>query len=134
LRHRRAYRQLHPLWATLHHHFPEDALGRVPTNPWRDAFALTEVHRRFYRRLVECRDGLVRISPYVAQIRDDNPDIGTQPLVTQLVAAFELRASGTPVARPAVRVAMPDEYGLDADSAALVSLSRDFQRNGIPSP
>lgn len=132
-RHRKAYRQLQPLWDALHRQFPEDALSRVPPNPWRDTFAVTEVHRRFYRRLVECRDGLVRISPYVAQIRDDTPAIEAQPLVVQLVAAFELRASGTPVVRPAVRVAMPDDRGLDADTAALVSLSRDLRRNGFPS-
>ncbi|MBO0803331.1 MAG: hypothetical protein J2P25_09710 [Nocardiopsaceae bacterium] len=64
-RHGRAYRQLGPLWRALHQVFPQDALGRVPAARWREALSPWSVHRRYYRRVIECRDGLVRISPYL---------------------------------------------------------------------
>jgi Family of unknown function (DUF6545) len=64
-RRRRAHRQLAPLWTALHEAFPQDALTRVPASRWRDALSPWSVHRRFYRRVIECRDGLVRLSPYL---------------------------------------------------------------------
>ena len=62
---RRTYRQLTPLWTALHEAFPQDTLTRVPASRWRDVQSQWGVHRRFYRRVIECRDGLVRLSPYL---------------------------------------------------------------------
>jgi hypothetical protein len=74
------------------------------------------VHRRYYRRLIECRDGLVRISPRLG------PDDG-QPLGSRLLAALD---SPSAAAAPgdAVFLAIPGTAGLDADARELVALAR----------
>lgn len=59
---RQAYLRLGPLWRELHRTFPELALDPAP-GAWREHLALTGLHRRYYRRAVECRDGLLRLSP-----------------------------------------------------------------------
>jgi hypothetical protein len=119
--HLRAYHRLGPLWTQLHARFPEDALHRVPQRPWRDALSLRGVHRRYYRRVIECRDGLVRISPYLAGTGTD--DDGDGDLAANLTQALRAHASGASPAQRAVPVAIPARVGLDADVEELVTLS-----------
>lgn len=123
-RHRRGYRQLAPLWTMLHAEFPDDALDRVPAAPWRDALRLRGTHRRYYRRVVECRDGLVRISPYLAQT--DSAD----GLPSRLRQALAAHAAGEPAPAKAVPVALPSGDGLDADVRELVQLARGLETRG----
>ncbi|HEV2779741.1 MAG TPA: MAB_1171c family putative transporter [Actinophytocola sp.] len=117
--HRTMYHRLAPLWTLLHRQFPEDALGRVPAARWRDALSLRGVHRRYYRRVIECRDGLVRLSPYLA----GNGHPGDLPLADRLHAGLRAHASGTPVPARAVPIAIPAADGLDADVHELITLS-----------
>ncbi|GAA1989760.1 MAB_1171c family putative transporter [Amycolatopsis minnesotensis] len=119
--HRRTYHRLGPLWTLLHEAFPEDALGRAPLNPWRDALSLRGVHRKYYRRVIECRDGLVRISPYLAHLGHDGS------LADQLAEALRSRARGEPVPPEAMPVAMPDGDSLDDDVRELVTLSESLR-------
>jgi hypothetical protein len=65
LRHRRYHRQLEPLWTAMHRAFPQLMLGRVPATSWRGRLGWESTHYRFYRRMVEIRDGLVLLGPYV---------------------------------------------------------------------
>ncbi|NBH02891.1 MAB_1171c family putative transporter [Amycolatopsis sp. SID8362] len=123
-RHRRLHRQLAPLWTVLHSQFPDDALDRVPAAPWRDAFRLRGTHRRYYRRVVECRDGLVRISPYLTQT-DDAAD-----LPSRLKQALGAHAAGEPAPTKAIPVALPAGEGLDADVRELVRLARGLATRG----
>ena len=120
-RHRRAYRQLGPLWAALHEEFPEDALGRVPSPSWRDLLTLRRLHRRYYRRVIECRDGLVRVSPYLVAIEGASDSV--EAIARQLPAALRAHADGVPVADRAVPLVLPGAQGLDADVEQLVALS-----------
>ncbi|MFJ4649653.1 MAB_1171c family putative transporter [Nocardia sp. NPDC088792] len=122
LSHGRIYHALAPLWDLLHAEFPEDALTRLPTN---HRIRLSGVHRRFYRRVIECRDGLVRISPHVAKVR--NEGLADAALAVQLVAALDLRSAGSSVGESAAPIALPTADGLDADVSALVALSRDLK-------
>jgi Family of unknown function (DUF6545) len=115
LQHRRAYRRLGPLWTLLHQRFPQDALARVPASRLGDALRLRGVHRRYYRRVIECRDGLVRISPYLGPAE--------QPLAERVRAGLRAHAAGTPVPARAVAVAIPAGEGLDADVRELVALA-----------
>jgi hypothetical protein len=141
--HRRAYHRLRPLWAALHQAFPEDELTRVPTRPWGDRLLLRGVHRRYYRRVIECRDGLVRISPYLARPdadgdRDTAPPPRPEPsdgwapeLAARLRAALHDHAAGRPApsrAAPskAVLLPMPAEETLEGDARQLVALSDAF--------
>jgi hypothetical protein len=130
-RHRRAYRQLRPLWTMLHERFPEDALNRVPASPWRDALSLRGVHRRYYRRVIECRDGLVRISPYLANMGVEPADLAVpERLATRLTGALRAHAEGKTVPPQAIPIALPQEDSLDADVDRLVELSHAVARTG----
>lgn len=121
--HLRSYRELAPLWTTLHAQFPEDALNRVSAKPWLDAVSLRGVHRRYYRRVIECRDGLVRISPYLAAL-----DEHAEPLAARLKRALSARIEGEPVSSQPIMVAVPDRGGLDADVRELVALSHALRQ------
>ena len=121
LRHRRAYRQLRPLWTVLHEQFPEDAFGRVPAPNWRDALTLRRTHRRYYRRVIECRDGLVRVSPYLADTEGTSGSVDV--IARRLPAALRAHADGQLVADRAVPLVLPGAQGLDADVDQLVALS-----------
>jgi hypothetical protein len=121
--HRRMYRRLAPLWTLLNREFPEDALSRVPSSPWRDVLSLRGVHRRYYRRVIECRDGLVRISPYLSED-------GSAALADRLRDGLRAHASGTRPPSRAVAVAIPAADGLDADVHELVALSDSLRGGG----
>jgi hypothetical protein len=126
-RHLLDYHRLRPLWTMMNRAFPEDTLGRVPAHPWRDALSLRSVNRRFYRRVIECRDGLVRASGRLTEDRspaspaelagwlrhalDGNPPDASQDKQTQTVHA----------------VAIPADGGLEADVGELVALSRELR-------
>jgi hypothetical protein len=81
------------------------------------------VHRRYYRRVIECRDGLVRISPYLARYRID-PGADASTLASRLKDALRAHAEGEPVPPQAMPVAIPQGDGLDADVHELVALAR----------
>ncbi|RKT11334.1 hypothetical protein BX285_5282 [Streptomyces sp. 1114.5] len=124
--HRRVYWRLHPLWTALHEVYPEDALHRVPVGLWSDRLSLRGVHRRYYRRVIECRDGLVRISPYVAQlgVHDDRTGTSSPALLAEhLRTALRTYAAGRPTPSTAVPMAMPHTDDLDADVQQLVVLA-----------
>ncbi|MCK2244703.1 MULTISPECIES: MAB_1171c family putative transporter [unclassified Crossiella] len=116
--HLRLYRRLYPLWTILHERFPQDTLESLPANTLRELYGLRGVHRRYYRRVIECRDGLVRISPYLGCSRRAG-----LPLAEQLRAALRAHAAGIPAAVHAVPVAIPRAEGLEADVRELVALS-----------
>lgn len=116
--HLRLYRRLRPLWTLLHERFPQDKLESLPANTLRELYGLRGVHRRYYRRVIECRDGLVRISPYLECMQRNG-----LPLAEQLLAALRAHAAGRPAPEHAVPVAIPRAPGLEADVRELVALS-----------
>jgi len=132
-RHRRAYRRLRPLWTVLNEQFPQDALNRVPASRWRDALTLRSVHRRYYRRVIECRDGLVRISPYLAGLGADPAELADpQRLAGQLSDALRAHAAGEAVSSQAIAIALPVEDSLESDVDRLIELSQAVERTRTP--
>ncbi|MEV7559280.1 MAB_1171c family putative transporter [Streptomyces sp. NPDC089795] len=126
--HGRAYRRLAPLWAALHRAFPEDALERTPAGHRWDVLNPRSVHRRYYRRVIECRDGLVRISPYLAlEAATADADVPLTPEVAarHLRSALRAYASGEDAPSEAVPVALPGEGDddLESDVRQLIRLS-----------
>ncbi|MFI9383212.1 MAB_1171c family putative transporter [Kutzneria sp. NPDC052558] len=120
-RHLRDYHRLRPLWMMLHEAFPEDALNRAPASAWRDVLSVRAVNRRFYRRVIECRDGLVRAS---GRLGADSPG---DPAA---LAAWLRRALGdrsAPDSAEARPLAVPPDGGLESDVRELVALSRELR-------
>ncbi len=72
----------------------------------------------FYRRVIECRDGLVCVSPY---LHDESASSGSS--THRLRAALHRSLTGKPSAAVSV-VAEPTESGMEADIDQLLELSR----------
>ncbi|MBP2476193.1 hypothetical protein JOF53_005065 [Crossiella equi] len=126
--HLRVYHQLRPLWTTLHEAFPQDALSRGPVRAaWRDVLSLRGVHRRYYRRVIECRDGLVRISPYLAHVRS-GAGAESLTLAESLRAGLRAHAEGVEVTSQAVALALPDSDDLDDDVRELLALASELRQ------
>jgi hypothetical protein len=107
----------------LHNAFPEDTLQRSPRRgAWREPLRLRGVHRGYYRRYVECRDGLVRVSPYLelSGVQD-----GSEPQVVarQLPAALRAQAAGTRAGAEARPVLVASGADLHTDAQRLVALA-----------
>ncbi|MGW0546641.1 MAB_1171c family putative transporter [Streptomyces altiplanensis] len=119
LQHRRAHRQLEPLWTLMVETFPHLVL---PTGSlsWRARWRARGVHRRYHRRLVECRDGLVQISPHLSTIGfDDSPEHLAQRLRDAVHAHQRASAEPTPP-RP---LAFPRQRSREADLQELLAMS-----------
>lgn len=103
-------------------------LHRVPQSKVQHILVWHSIHRRYYRRAIECRDGLVYISPFLAR-----PSQGQRPRIADQWAR-ELRIALTASANHyspmdgAMLVAEPAgsdlDSDVDSDVAELVALSR----------
>ena len=119
---RRRYRRLRPLWSALHSAFPDIALFS-PASPAREALQLGDMRLRYYRRYVEIRDGLIRISRY-ADPGATAPGLAPHEQARQVKAALERRAAGAVPAGAAGTIAPPDADAQRAhDVTALLALS-----------
>jgi hypothetical protein len=127
--HRAAYRGLEPLWRVMHEAFPEDSLHRVPIGRWERFMSFQSMHRRYYRRVIECRDGLVRISPYLPRAAGDTEQMTADEWATRLRAGLRARDGRlSPPGRPVV-IAGPRGSDLDADVEQLLALSHALTSN-----
>lgn len=134
-RHRQDYHGLESLWQLMTQAFPEDVLHRVPSGRWRGFLTVQSMHRRYYRRVIECRDGLVRISPYLPPVEAAGSDLITAAVRAQaLRAALQARAHQLPPTGQPVAFASPRSPKLDADVAELLALSRAFTQPATPLP
>ncbi|MEW1632650.1 MAB_1171c family putative transporter [Streptomyces sp. NPDC093801] len=118
--HRRGYRRLAPLWELLASRFPEIVLNGSSSR--LEEWGLRGVHRRYHRRVVECRDGLVRISPYLGELEaEELMHVGPDLLAGRLRAAYQGPASEA--AQPVVALAVPQQDDRSSDAAHLFALS-----------
>jgi len=93
----RAYRRLFPLWLALYRAVPRIAL--VPTtSPLDELWAIGDLRYRLRRRVVEIRDGIVALSPYL--------DADVAALAARLARAAALPADETQIAVNAAVVAV----------------------------
>ncbi|MEU8971266.1 MAB_1171c family putative transporter [Streptomyces monashensis] len=131
--HRRMYHRLGPLWRMLNEAYPEHTLYRMPAKRWRDHLLPLGVHRRYYRRVIECRDGLVRISPRLAPatVLGEDPSGWADDLADRLCAALRSEPLNETPAQ-AVAVAMPLTQSLEDDVQQLAQLSDAVGRRRVP--
>lgn len=111
-RHREDYRRLEPLWQLL-----TEAVPGVVLNA---GAAARDPHLRFQRRVVEVRDVLVQLSPYLPE---DFGDGTPEENVHNLLVAIDLRAEADGAAAPSRLVLQPDGNSIDDDAAPLLALS-----------
>lgn len=123
---RHRYRQLRPLWSALHTAFPDIALfPRV--SPLREALQLGGMRLRYYRRYVECRDGLIRLSRY-ADPSATTAELSPAEQAAQVTTALDRYATGTTPEGTAGTIAPPrSDTERDADVCALLKLSRSIR-------
>lgn len=130
LQRRQEYDEMRPLWIALHKAFPDDVLDRHrPEGLWRDRLSPSQVHRRHWRRCIEIRDGLVRLSPHLVDAGWDDTAPAPEK-AAMLRGALQQRQDGVaPQSQTAVRVlAPPAEHTIDDDVRELTALSRAFAR------
>ncbi|MFB7935975.1 MAB_1171c family putative transporter [Streptomyces sp. NPDC056049] len=131
LRHRRDHRRLAPLWELLTEVYPDTVLR--PASPAAlDRWRARGVHRRYHRRIVECRDGLVDISPYLLDDGDDSAmlDLDTDEFAARLRRAAGRIEEGVPAPRRAVPLAMALGSDRESDVKQLIEVS-DALRNAV---
>ncbi|WP_055701883.1 MAB_1171c family putative transporter [Streptomyces silaceus] len=125
-RHRRLYRRLAPLWTALHEAFPEDAFTRADRGWRRVTHGWTGIHHRYYRRVIECRDGLVRLSPHLTEfeaLSSATDDLPREVIAGHLRAALRAHAESEPAPSRAVPIARPSGDSVTDDVRQLVTLS-----------
>lgn len=127
-RHRRMHRDLAPLWTALATTYPELVLDRDPASSrWRRLHQLSAHDQQFYRRLIECRDGLLRLSPHLSRVASD-ADLTRTPadqLARYITEALALKPTTEfPHSASAVRVAAPVSGDLDSEARELIAISR----------
>ncbi|MFF3372025.1 MAB_1171c family putative transporter [Streptomyces sp. NPDC002680] len=124
LRRRRDHRRLAALWHLLIEVFPQNELRPASLGFW-DRWRARGVHRRYHRRIVECRDGLVDISPYVVGGEDGMGLLDLEPaqLAQRLLAATDMVKNDVPAPGQAVALAMSKGDGRDDDVRQLIAVS-----------
>ncbi|MGX1675586.1 MAB_1171c family putative transporter [Streptomyces sp. NPDC055400] len=126
LRHRREHARLEPLWLLMTEAAPHVVLKSDSRSRW-DQWRARGVHRRHHRRFVECRDGLVEISPYLeSNPRSDavSDETNVDRVAEQLRAAVYSRRSGVPTnAATPTMPTLPGPRSREADMQELLALS-----------
>lgn len=127
---RRHYRILRPLWRAVYEQFPHIALF-APQPAWREALHVRHMRLRYYRRVIECRDGLVCLSPYVDQPGESGRSAREHAELVRQALASRARGSQASVASV---LAAPAEAGMEADIDELLALSRELSRRSEQTP
>lgn len=123
--HRRYYRQLEPLWTAIHQAFPQLTLDRVPDTSWRGRLGWDSAHYRFYRRVVEIRDGLVLLGPYYDTSAADDAGRDEAHWAGLIRDALRERETESPIV-DADPVLLPGGDDVESDARLLAGISREL--------
>jgi uncharacterized protein DUF6545 len=120
--HRREHHALAPLWTVLVQAFPSIVL-RTPPRGRGERLSPRSVHRAYYRRVIEIRDGLVQLSPYLdadfGAVVATDPDAAAGALKT----ALERHAAGEASDGRAKQVLPAGADDIESDVRPLLALS-----------
>ncbi|MEV7091497.1 MAB_1171c family putative transporter [Amycolatopsis sp. NPDC051045] len=119
--HRREHQALAPLWTVLVGAFPSIVLRTPPRRG--DRLSPRGTHRVHYRRVIEIRDGLVQLSPYLDA--DFGEVVATDPgaAAEALKAALRRHAAGEASDGRAKQVLPAGADDLESDVRPLLALS-----------
>jgi hypothetical protein len=121
--HQRHYRELHPLWTLLVAAYPNIVLRAGPPQPL-DLLRPRNVHRRYYRRVIEIRDGLVQLSPYLRTDLTTVAAMDAGSAAAELKAALSRHAAGETSDHKAHLVLPGGGNDIEADVRPLIALAR----------
>ncbi len=140
--HYRVYWQLYPLWIDLCRAFP--AIALFPPRPVvADALALRDLDLRLYRRVVEIRDGMLALRPYVDPMVLDRarvvgretglPPEEIEALVEAacIASALRTRNSGRHGGRPAAHLPSPTSGDVESEARALERVAHYYGRASL---
>lgn len=122
---RHRYRALYGLWTALVKAFPAIALDG-PIGPHRDRLVLRRLRLRYYRRLIECRDGLMHLSPYLVEPSDVDGPYTMDSQASMVNEALRRRYRGDRPTGGVVAIAAPTSADPEDDARQLVRLARAF--------
>jgi hypothetical protein len=120
--HRREHQALGPLWTVLVQAFPSIVL-RTPPRRRTELLSPRSIHRVHYRRVIEIRDGLVQLSPYLSA--DFGEVVATDPgaAAAALKTALARHAAGEESDGHAKQVLPAPADDMESDVRPLLALS-----------
>ncbi|MCR6488579.1 hypothetical protein M8542_37700 [Amycolatopsis sp. OK19-0408] len=120
--HRREHQALAPLWTVLVQAFPSIVL-RTPPRRRTERLSPRSIHRIHYRRVIEIRDGLVQLSPYLDA--DFGQVVATDPRAAAgaLKTALARHAAGEESDGQAKQVLPAPADDIESDVRPLLALS-----------
>lgn len=124
-RHRSQYRELEPLWALTTSALP----GVVLPSPPQGAFDGSIIWL-FQRRVVEIRDALLQLSPYLPDDFDELESAAQATALRDAVNTYVDLGGSAGAVRQVLAGAGDD---LDSDAAPLLRISRELARSSGPS-
>lgn len=126
--HRRHHDELTPLWTALAGIYPNIVLRTTPQSRW-ERWRPRTVHRRYYRRVIEIRDGLVQLSPYLetdlTTLAADDPRAAAEALKT----AIARQTAGEETDGRAKLVLPGGASDIESDVRPLLALSAAVSRS-----
>ncbi len=127
--HLRDHRRLAPLWTVLVEAYPSIVLRAAPRGRW-DRFSSRGAHRAYYRRVIEIRDGLVQLSPYLETDFAGLADRDAAAAASALRAALARQAAGETNDGRAKQVLPAGADDLESDVRPLLALAAAVSGNG----
>ncbi|WP_409497039.1 MAB_1171c family putative transporter [Amycolatopsis sp. cmx-11-12] len=126
--HRSHHERLTPLWTVLAEVYPNIVLRTTPHGPW-ERWRPRTIHRRYYRRVIEIRDGLVQLSPYLetdlTALAVDDPAAAAEALKTAIA-----RQTAGEETDGRAKLVLPGGAGdIESDVRPLLALSAAVSRN-----
>lgn len=126
--HRSHHERLTPLWTVLAEVYPNIVLRTTPHGPW-ERWRPRTIHRRYYRRVIEIRDGLVQLSPYLetdlTALAVDDPSAAAEALKTAIA-----RQTAGEETDGRAKLVLPGGAGdIESDVRPLLALSAAVSRN-----
>lgn len=114
---------LRPLWSALVRGFPAITLDKPPSQ-LRDRLRIQRVRMTYYRRVIECRDGLLQISPYIVEPDGESDEpYSFEDQARMVLEALERRNRGDLPEGPVVAVAAPSSTSMEDEARVLLRLS-----------
>ena len=136
-----AHRQLYPLWRALYRANPEIAYLPPPSSALADALAVADLEFRLCRRVIEIRDGIVKLRAYrvpqAGQLANERCQAASVPsrevplvvAAASIAAALQVQARGDHPGDTAAPWDLPGGADLRSEIETLVRVAAHYQHS-----